>query len=398
MKWSCASAMRWLLVAVVLCSAPIAWADSPSAAPIKRATGGLLWAYIGTYTGKGSKGIYRLDFDPATGQLSSRALVAELSNPTFLATDPSHRFLYAVNEISNLGGKKTGGVTGFAIDAKTGVLTPLNQQPSGGAGPCHLVVDRLGKHVLVANYVGGSVAVLPIEADGRLGNATAFIQHKGSGPNRQRQEGPHAHCVTLDAVNRFAFVCDLGLDKVLIYRYNTAAGTLTPNDPPALDLAPGAGPRHLAFHPNGRYAYVINEINSTVTACSYDANRGALKTLQTLSTLPKGFTGNNTTAEMQVHPSGKFLYGSNRGHDSIAVFAIDARTGELTPLGEQHQHIKEPRNFIIDPSGAFLIVGNQNADNLAVFQIDPQSGALKPHGTPVEVPVPVCVQLLPRGP
>lgn len=247
-----------------------------------------------------------------------------------------------MNETEEFGGKKSGAVSAFAIDAKTGALTLLNQQPSGGPAPCYLEVDRQGKHVLVANYTGGSVCVLPIQADGKLGEASAFVQHRGSSVNPQRQEGPHAHCICLDPANRFALSADLGLDKILCYRFDSAKGTLSPNDPPSAAVVAGSGPRHLAFHPNGENVFVINEINSTITAFHYDGDLGILKPLQTLSTLPQGFTGDNSGAEVQVHPSGKFLYGSNRGHNSIAVFAIDAKTAALTPIGHQTSHIKIP--------------------------------------------------------
>jgi 6-phosphogluconolactonase len=356
-----------------------------------------LWVYVGTYTQRGSKGIYRFDLDAASGKLSSRTLAAEAKDPSFIAITPDQRFLYAVSEVENLDGRRSGAVSAFAIDRGTGNLTLLNHQPSGGAGPCHLVIDRAGKHVLVANYGGGSVSVLPIESDGRLGKATAFVQHKGSGLNRQRQEGPHAHSINLDAANRFAVVADLGLDKVFVYRFDAAKGTLTPNEPPSVSVAPGAGPRHFAFHPNGKNAYVINELASTVTACHYDGDRGILEPLQTISTLPKDFKGSNTTAEVQVHPSGKFLYGSNRGHNSIAVFAIDPTTGKLSAVGHQSGGIKEPRNFGIDPTGSYLLVGNQNSDSIIVFRIDAETGELRPTGVTAEVPVPVCVKMMPSA-
>jgi 6-phosphogluconolactonase len=354
-----------------------------------------LWVYVGTYTQRGSKGIYRFDFDVASGKLTSRALAAEAKNPSFVAIGPDQRFLYAVSEVDNSDGKSTGAVSAFAIDRRTGNLTLLNQRPSGGAGPCHLVVDRAGRHVLVANYGGGSVAVLPIGPDGRLGKATAFIQHKGSGTNPQRQEGPHAHSINLDAANRFAVVADLGLDKLFVYRFDPARGTLTANQPPSVSVAPGAGPRHFTFHPNGKNAYVINELASTVTAFHYDRDRGILEPLQTISTLPRDFKGNNTTAEVQIHPSGKFLYGSNRGHHSIAVFAIDSATGKLIATGHQSGGIRTPRNFGIDPSGAHLLVANQDSDSVVVFRIDAETGELRPTGITAEVPVPVCVKMMP---
>jgi 6-phosphogluconolactonase len=360
-------------------------ADTPKA-------GGKFWVYIGTYTGGKSKGIYRAELDTATGKLSEPELAAETVSPSFLAIHPNRRFLYAANEISNFKGTKGGGVSAFAIDPKTGKLTLLNQQSSVGAGPCHLVVDRTGKFALVANYGGGSVAVLPIKEDGSLGERTAFVQHKGSGANPQRQKGPHAHSVNLDAANRFAFVADLGLDRVLVYRLG-ADGTLTPNTPPAVELAPAAGPRHFAFHPSGKFAYVINEMNNTITAMRYDPAKGVLTPVQSVPTLPKAVKG-NSTAEVQVHPSGKFVYGSNRGHNSIAVFTVDQATGKLTPAGHQGMGIKIPRNFGIDPTGKYLLVANQGSDSIIVFEIDQQTGALKPTGQKVEVGRPVCVKFM----
>jgi len=350
--------------------------------------------YVGTYTGAKSKGIYAYRFDSATGALSPLGLAAETSHPTFLAIAPNRRFLYAANEISDFGGKSSGAVSAFAITPQTGQLTLLNQASSGGPGPCHLVVDKTGKNVLVANYAGGSIEVLPIQPDGRLGAATAFVQHQGASVNPQRQAGPHAHSINLDAANRFAFVADLGLDKVLIYRFGAAQGTLTPNDPPAAALKPGAGPRHFAFHPSGRFAYVINELQSTVTAFNYDAQRGALSELQTVSTLPEGFAGNNSTAEVQVHRSGKFLYGSNRGHDSIAVFAIDPGKGTLSLAEHQPTRGKTPRNFGLDPTGARLLAANQGSDTVVVFGIDQATGRLHPTGQVVEVGAPVCIKFV----
>ncbi|MCS6863066.1 MAG: lactonase family protein, partial [Abditibacteriales bacterium] len=312
---------------------------------------GKLMVYVGTYTGTKSKGIYVFEMDYTSGAVSPARLAGEAIHPSFLAIHPNGRFLYAVGEVSDFAGKKSGGVSAFAIDASTGHLTLLNQQSSGGAGPCHLVVDNAGKNVLVANYGGGSVAVLPIQADGTLREASCFIQHTGKSVNPQRQEAPHAHSINLDAANRFAFVADLGLDKVLIYRFDAAKGTLTPNDPPAATVAPGAGPRHFAFHPSGRYAYVINEMGNTVTAFHYDAQKGILTEIQTLSTLPQGYTDVSHTAEVQVHPSGKFLYGSNRGHDSIAIYSIDQNTGRLSLVNIVSTQGKTPRNFGIDPTG-----------------------------------------------
>ena len=355
-------------------------------------------AYVGTYTTNGSRGLYRLELDAASGALAIDGPAAEVENPSFLAAHPGGRFLYAVNEVGTHQGKPGGAVTAFAVDRVSGTLKKLNDRSSGGVGPCHLSVDHRGKNVLVANYGGGSVAVLPIAADGRLGEATAFVQHEGSGPDKGRQEGPHAHWIAPDAAGRFAVAADLGLDKLLVYRFDADRGTLAANDPPSLQLAPGSGPRHVAFHPDGRHAYAINEMKSTVTALDYDPGRGTLAAIQTLPTLPADFRGESSTAEIAVHPSGRFLYGSNRGHDSIAAYAIEAGSGRLTPLGNQSTLGKTPRNFAIDPSGAFLLAANQDSNTVVAFRIDPQTGRLASTGQSVKVPVPVCVTFLPAGP
>ncbi|PYQ18419.1 MAG: 6-phosphogluconolactonase [Acidobacteria bacterium] len=356
------------------------------------APGGTVMIYVGTYTdhGSASKGIYRLRLDLKTGALEAAGSPAESVSPSFLALHPSGRFLYAVNEASTPP-KDEGAVSAFAVDARTGELTALNRQSSRGGGPCHLSLDAEGRHVLVANYGGGNVAVLPVEADGRLDPATTFVQHQGHGADPRRQKAPHAHYIDLDRANRFALVADLGLDEVLVYRFDAATGALTPNAPAAAHLAPGAGPRHLALHPDGRHAYVINEMASTITAFAYDARAGTLSELQTLSTLPGDFHGDNSTAEIAVRPDGRFVYGSNRGHDSIAVFAVDAVTGKLAAAGHQPTLGKTPRNFAIDPSGAYLLAANQDSDTITVFRIDRTSGALSPVGSPVPVPRPVCV-------
>lgn len=349
--------------------------------------------YFGTYTSGKSKGIYVSRFDTASGKLSAPELAAETTNPSFVAIHPSHRFLYAVGELS---GKKGGAVSAFAIDPQSGKLTLLNQQSSVGVGPCFVAVDKAGKNALVANYGGGSVAALPIQSDGRLAEASSFIQHTGSSVNPKRQKGPHAHSINLDAANHFAFTPDLGLDKVLIYKFDSAKGTLTPNNPPFASVAPGSGPRHFAFHPSGRFAYVINEINCTMTAFSYDAKRGELKELQTLSTLPQGESvlPAYSTAEVRVHPSGKFLYGSNRGHDTIAVFAIDESTGKLVPIEHVPTQGKIPRNFGIDPTGGWLLAAHQSSDNVVVFRIDQKTGRLTPTGQSIEVGAAVCVKFM----
>jgi 6-phosphogluconolactonase len=354
-----------------------------------------MFVYIGTYTGAKSKGIYLYRLDLASGKLAPLALVAETVNPTYLAIHPSQRFLYAANEISRFNGRRVGAVSAFAIEPESGKLTLLNQQSSGGDGPCHLLVDRQGKNVLVANYGGGSVCVLPIQTDGRLGEATTFIQHKGSSVDRRRQEGPHAHGIALDAEGRIALVADLGLDKLMAYRLDAEKGVLTANEEPWGVVKPGSGPRHIAMAANGKFTYVINEMGSSITAFTYDSPRGALKEIQMVSTLPDDFKGENTCAEIALLPSGKFLYGSNRGHNSIAVFAIDANSGKLTFVEHRSTQGKTPRNFGIDPTGSYLLAANQDSNDIFVFRIDPETGKLAPTGQKVEVGAPVCVTFVP---
>jgi 6-phosphogluconolactonase len=356
-----------------------------------------LWVYVGTSENAKDRGIYRFPFDTATGEAGPVELAAEAARPTFLAIHPNQRLLYAVNAIAEFQGQKTGAVSAFALDARTGALRLLNQQPSGGAGPCHVIVDSEGTNVLVANYGGGSVACLPIDAEGRLKPPSSAIQHAGSSINTARQEGPHAHSINLDAAGRFVFAADLGLDKILVYRFDAANGKLTLHDPPSASTAAGAGPRHLAFHPSGRFAYVINELDSTVTAFAYDPAAGALREIQTITTLPGDFAGENYPAEVRVHPSGKFLYGSNRGHDSIALYTIDAQTGKLTPAGHQPSGGSGPRNFNVDPSGAWMIVGNQSSNNVLVLRIDAERGTLTPTGQEFEIPSPTCFQMVPAS-
>ncbi|MGH2367131.1 MAG: lactonase family protein, partial [Chloroflexota bacterium] len=289
---------------------------------------------------------------------------------------------------------RSGSVSAFAVDSATRHLTLLNRQPSGGAGPCHVSVHPTGRHVFVANYGSGHVAALPIQADGQLGAATDVVQHKGKGPDARRQAGPHAHFITPDPAGRYVLACDLGIDQVLVYRWDGAAGgagKLVPNDPPAAAAPPGAGPRHLAFHPSARFVYVLNEIASTLSAFAYDPERGTLQMLETVSTLPEGFAGRNSTAQIVVHPSGRFVYGSNRGHDSIAIFAIAQDTGKLTALGHESTQGQTPRNFNVDPTGTFLLAANQNTNTIVTFRIEQEKGTLTPTGQVTETPSPVCL-------
>ncbi len=366
----------------------------PIALQAKTPASGKYWVYIGTYTGAKSKGIYRFQLDLATGQATEPELAGEITSPSFLAIHPKGNALYAVNEVSDFEGKRTGAVTSYKLDPKTGQLQLLNQKPSEGAGPCHISLAGAGDHVLIANYGAGSIAAYPTQADGSLGAPTAAVQHRGMSVNRQRQEAPHAHSINVDPTGKYVVAADLGLDKVLIYRYDRSKGTLEPNDPAFAPLAPGSGPRHFAFHPNQKNAYVINEMLSTITTFAFDAKAGALNSLQTVSTLPDDFKGNTSTAEIQVHPNGRWVYGSNRGHDSIAMFSVQSETGMLTPLGHEPTGGKTPRNFGIDPTGRFLLAANQGSDTVTVFRINQDTGRLSPTGTSVKVGTPVCVKFL----
>ncbi len=359
-------------------------------------SGGDLLVFFGTYTRTGSEGIYTYRMDPESGALERLSVVSGIENPSFLALHPNGRYLYAVSEIAEFEGRKTGTVSAYSIDSAGGRLSFLNLQPSAGAIPCHLVVDRAGRNLLLATYSGGTVASFPIDSEGRLGPATSVIQHEGSSVDPVRQTGPRAHSINLDPGNRFAVAADLGTDEVLVYRFDTATGVLEPNTPPSVSVAPGAGPRHFVFHPSGRFGYVINEMGSTVTAFGYDEEKGTLDPIQTITTLPEDFQGVSHTAEVRVHPSGRFLYGSNRGHDSIAVFSVDQETGRLTARGHESTRGKTPRNFQIDPTGTWLLAANQESDSVVVFRIDSQNGALQANGQTADIPMPVCIRMMAR--
>lgn len=351
-----------------------------------------LMLYIGTYTqDTASEGIYTYRLNSDTGELTKLSSIMSV-NPSFLALDRSRRFLYAVNEVQDFEGKRTGGVSAYAIESG-GKLKFLNQQASLGADPCHLTVDRNRRNLLVANYTGGNVALLPIRRDGTLGPGADRKQHEGSGPKEQ-QQGPHAHCIILDPSERHALAADLGIDKIMIYRFDPAARRLHPAKQASESLPAGAGPRHLTLHPNGRYAYVINELDSTMTTMKYNAAAGTLTTIDTTSTLPADFSGTSYCADVHVSPSGRFLYGSNRGHNSIVVFAIDQRTGKPTLVEHVSTEGNWPRNFAIDPTGKFLLVANQRSGNVVVFRIDAKTGRLKPSGQSEQIPAPVCLKFV----
>jgi 6-phosphogluconolactonase len=346
--------------------------------------------FVGTYTDKESRGIYRFRFDDAKGVLTPDGLAAETESPSFLTSDPQGRLLFAVNETD-----PAGGVSAFAVAAQTGALTLLNREASGGGSPCHLTLDHTGRFLFIANY-GGSIAVLPVAPDGRLSPVATRIAPEGRGP-KPNQDGSHVHGVYMGPKNRLLLVPDLGIDKVLLFRFDEQSGRLTAGEPPAAGLAPGAGPRHLALSPDNRFVYVVNENDSTVTTFTFDAERGRLDTRGTVSTLPDGFSGQNTTAEITVHPSGRFVYASNRGHDSIAVFAVDATTGALRRVDVVAVGGREPRHFVIAPSGRWLLAAHQKSDTIAVFRLDAATGRLTPSGAPVKAPRPVDIFFLPRS-
>jgi 6-phosphogluconolactonase len=344
--------------------------------------------YVGTSAGHDSDSLFLFRLDPSTGDLEPAGAVRAGARPSFLALHPSGRTLYAVNESGVPPDCPGGAVGAFSIDPRSGNPTLLDRQPSRGRGPCHLAVDRTGRLVFAANYGSGSVDVFPVEDGGRLGACSQTLAHEGRGADPRRQEGPHAHCATLSPDNRFVLSCDLGTDQVIVYGLDPVRGALSPKR--AVPLPPGSGPRHMAFHPDGRHAYVVNELASTVAVFSYDASEGGLERTQLLSALPDGHAGRSAAAGIGVHPSGRFLYASNRGHDSLAAFSIDGATGRLTPAGHEPARGRTPRHFAIDPSGRFLVAANQESGALAVFRIDPRTGRLS-FLRSAGVPVPMCI-------
>lgn len=356
--------------------------------------------YIGTYTRRESfvdgkaEGIYIYDLDPTSGELTYAATVKGdgTVNPSFLTLAPDKSCLYAVNEIT--GGKGPHGtVSAFAIDPLTRHLSYLNQQSTHGLAPCYASIEPEGRYCLVANYETGSVCVLPIREDGRLGEATDIAQFSGSGPNPERQEGPHAHMILPSSDHRFFLAVDLGTDRLMAFRFDMEQGRLIPADPPWTQMPPGTGPRHMAFHPHRPFTYVISELQSTVTVFHLVEQQGTFEVMQTISTLPDNFKGPNQGAEIKIAPSGRFVYTSNRGDDSLAIFSVDQQTGRLSVVGHQSSQGIGPRDFIIDPSGSLLLVANQDTDTVVTFWIDQDSGMLTATGHVAEVPTPVCLQL-----
>jgi len=367
----------------------------PGALAMGAKSGGRNLAYIGTHTNDPHEGIHVFELDGASGELKARGIVGEVGNPFFLALDPRREFLYAANAVDRVQGQDGGGVRVFRIQQDTGMLSPINQQPSQGATPCYVSVPRNRTCVLVANDNTGNVAALPIRPSGELAPASCTIQHEGSSKDPARQEGPHVHSIVLDPAERYAFAADLGTDQVRVYQLDAAAAQLTPSvEQPVVPIAPGSGPRHLVFDADARHAYLINELGNTLTVFDYDADRGMLTEKQTVSTLPPGFTGTSYCADVCLHPSGGFLYGTNRGHDSIAAYAVDPASGTLSLMEIVDSEGNFPWNLSIDPSGRFIVVCNQGEDDVAVFRMDPDSGRLRFTGHKVHVPKPVCVRML----
>ena len=348
--------------------------------------------FIGTYSSRGSEGLYRAWLDADAGRLSDLQPAAPLSNPTFQAMHPAGNFLYSVSEERNEGRRMHGSVNAFEVAPETGRLKLLNKQLSKGDGPCHLCVDARGRHLFVANYASGSAAVFPIAKNGAIGEATSFVQHRGgSGVIPGRQDGPHAHSVTLSPDNRFAFAADLGMDRIMAYRLDAGSGALLACDPPDVAGAPGSGPRHMAFHPGGRHAYLVNELGNSVTAFQYEVARGILKPIQTISSLPENWSGTTSAADIHVSPDGRHLYASNRGHDSLACYEIEEISGMLVlkdflPCGGRC-----PRNFLLAENGTLMLIANAESDSVSVFRVNSDTGGITPSGAPLQVPAPVCL-------
>jgi 6-phosphogluconolactonase len=352
------------------------------------------FTYVGTYTGPRSKGVFGFDYNAKTKQFTPLGVQAEVVNPSWIDTDPQYKCLYAVSEVGSRPGSE-GYVSSFAINRQTGALTFLNKVSSRGGGPCHLVVDHTGSVLLVANYGTGSIASFAIKADGSLGDSLDFAQDTGSSINPQRQSGPHCHSVNLSPDNRFLFVPDLGLDQIKMYRFDAAKGTFTPNNPPFIAVTPGYGPRHFTFGVGAKFAYLVCEMKSSVMAFAYDSANGTLTHLQTISNLPPDFTGVSNSAEVHVDASGRFLYASNRGHDSIAVFSIDRHKGTLTPVEYAPGLGKGPRNFVLDPAGDRMLVANQNSNEITILDVERKTGKLTTADVQLSVPSPVCVLFVP---
>jgi len=348
--------------------------------------------YVGTYTGMGSEGIYAYRFHAASGGLKPIGLVAKTENPSFLSIDPNGKFLYAVNELDSFKQESSGAISVYSINPESAALDLIQQIPSLGAAPCHVSLDKSAKYLLVANYNGGNAAVFPIAKDGKLGKQSAFIQDSGSSVNADRQTGPHAHFIQVTNDNKFLMIADLGIDQVMVKKFDATTGTLTSFDSTLVKVTPGSGPRHLAYAPSGKFVYVLNELSSTIAAFTFESETGRMQMIQTISTLPDNFSGSSITAEIAIDAKGKFIYASNRGDDTIAIYSINNKDGKLTSLGRIATGGKTPRHFEIDPTGQWLIAANQDSDNLVVFQIDQSSGTLVQASEISGIASPVCIK------
>ncbi|MHB8626487.1 MAG: lactonase family protein [Aggregatilineales bacterium] len=352
--------------------------------------------YVGTYTRPApylnttnGKGIYVYEFDRETGHLTHLHTIEGIDNPSYLALDSRNRYLYAISEVW---GWKEGVISAYAVNPSNGELTYINKQVTQGGICAYVSVDKTDRYVLMVNFwEGKNAAVFAICEDGGLAPTTCTIEYSSSGVHHDR---PHSHCIELDPTNKYACIADLGIDKIMVYQFDAVKGCLVPNAVPGIEMDPASGPRHFIFHPNGKFAYVIQESAGTVTAFAFDASSGTLQKLQTVSTLPAGYSGHIQAADLHLTPSGKFLYGSNRGHDSIVIYAVDENTGMLTYVGNQSTKGKTPRNFAIDPTGAFLLAANQDSDNIVIFKINSQSGQLEETGQITECPTPVCLKMV----
>ncbi|MGP8156760.1 MAG: lactonase family protein [Candidatus Acidiferrales bacterium] len=354
-----------------------------------------MWVFFGTHVDQPGHGFSVARFDTRTGALTKLEFLQQSADPGFFVIARDGRHIYTANEVDTYHGQPTGFLSAYAVDPATAQMTLINEQLSAGAGPAYVSLDKTGRYLFVANYAGGTIAAFALNPDGGIGQRTAFFQHTGKSVNPARQNAPHPHSIRVDPTNHFALVPDLGLDKIFIYRFDASDGSLTPNDPPFATVAPGSGPRHLDFDPAGRFVYVMNEMAGKVTVFAWDSSHGALTEVQTISSLPEGFTGTNTSAEIRVHPSGRFLYCTNRGDNSIAVFKVNSASGRLTFIQRVPTQGKMPRNFDFDPTAHWLLVANHDSDNVVLFKINLATGKLTPQGAPVSVPMPFAVRFLP---
>lgn len=389
---SFSKSLRWGILAGVFC----VMTSSDQTVQADSGNSSRYIVYVGTYSQGDSEGIYRLEFDADTGSLKRLDGTNAIENSSFLAIHPNKKYLYAVSEVAQYQGKETGSVVAYRIEGDQGKLVELNQLATGGAVPCHLSIDSTGHSVVIANYTGGNISSFQLNENGKLHSPrTSLMQHQGQSINKQRQEAPHAHSANISPDNRFVYAADLGIDQIIIYRLDPQTAKLSGNDPAIITVKPGSGPRHFAFHPKKDFAYVLNELSCDVIAFKRNPENGDLETLQTISTVPEVKSG-YSTAEIRIHPSGNYLYASNRGHHSLAIYRIDQSTGLLTALGNESTGGKTPRNFNIDPTGKFILAANQDSNNIVVFRIDEKTGLLSKTENEVQVPMPVCIRFLQR--